>query len=150
MRQRASLAGSRWFCSGLLRCGGLRLQRVLGGFDQAGKGDFVTNREITQDLAVERDVRGVEALDEAAVGDAVVTAGGVETHDPEATTVGLLLLAGRVGVLPGVLDSFFRVAEELGFIAELALGVFQHFLAALARRGGVSCTSHVLVDPYLG
>jgi len=49
-----------------------------------------------------------------------------------------------------VLDGFFRVAEELGFIAEIALGVFQHFLAALARRGGVGCTSHVLVDPFLG
>jgi len=45
--------------------------------------------------------------------------------------------------LPSVLDGFFRVAEELGFIAEIATGVFQDFLMPLAGSGGVCCTSHV-------
>src|SRR5206468_12492148 len=53
--------------SGLLRCRGLGLQRVLGLLHQAGKSDLIANREIAQDLAVERDVRGVQPFDEAAV-----------------------------------------------------------------------------------
>src|SRR5207244_3818390 len=55
----------------------------------------------------------------------------------------LLFFAVNVGVLPGVLDGFFRVAEELGFVAEIAFGVFQDFLVPLLGSGGIGCTSHV-------
>ena len=61
---------------------------------------------------------------------------------------GLLLLPVDVGVLPGVLDRFLGVAEQLRFVAEVALGVLQHFLAALARRGGVGDTSHVFLGGW--
>jgi len=115
----------------------------LDRFVRAGEGDFVTDREIAQDLAVELDVGGVKTFDEAAVGDAVITASSVEAHDPKTAAIRLLLLAVDVGVLPGMLDSFFRVAEELGFIAEIALGVFQDFLVSLFSGGSVRCTSHV-------
>src|SRR5687767_4614780 len=101
------------------------------------------NRKIAQHLPVEIDLCGSEAFDEAAVTDARVAAGGVEPDNPETAKVALLFAPGGVGVLPGMLDSFLRVTEELGLVAEIALGVFQHFLAALARRGGVGCTSHV-------
>src|SRR5690606_15843054 len=94
--------------------------------------------------AVESDIGGLEAFHEAGVADTGIAAGGVETHDPQRTHVALLLATGDVGMLPSVLDSFLRVAEELRFVAERAFGVFQHFLSALTRRGGVSCTSHVI------
>ena len=136
--------------SGRVRCAlrglggsGLGLQSGLDRFDQAGEGDFVTDREIAQDLAVELDVGGVETFDEAAIGDAVATASSVEAHDPKTAAIGLLLLARDVGVLPGMLDGFFRIAEELGFVAEIALGVFQDFLVSLFSGGSVRCTSHV-------
>jgi hypothetical protein len=124
--------------------GGLGLQGGLGLFDQARKRRGVGNRDLGELATVELDVGGLEAFDEAAVADAGLAAGGVQTHDPKATHVGLLLLAIDVGVLPGMLDSFFRVAEELGLAAEIAFGVFQHFLVAFAGRRGVGCTSHVL------
>ena len=107
------------------------------------------NGDVGQDLAVQFDVRGLEALDEAAVADAGVAAGGVETDDPQAAEFTLLLLAIAIGVLPRVLDGFFRVAIELGFDAEISLGVFQDFLAPLAGSGGVCCTSHVVFSFWL-
>jgi hypothetical protein len=96
--------------------GGLGLQRVLGLFDQGIKGHLVANRDIGQDLAVQFDVRGLEAFDEAAVADAGVAAGGVETDDPQAAEFTLLFLAIAVGVLPRVLDGFFRVAKSLDLL----------------------------------
>jgi hypothetical protein len=112
--------------------GGLGLQRVLRLLDQGVKRGLVANGDVGQDLAVELDVRGLEALDEAAVGDARVAAGRVEADDPQAAEFGLLLAAVAVSVLPGVLDRFLSVAEQLRFAALVALGVLQHFLAAAA------------------
>src|SRR5690606_12216984 len=43
------------------------------------------------------------------------------------------------------LDSFLRVAEELRLRSVVALRVLEDFLAALARRGGVTNTRHVLL-----
>ena len=118
-----------------LRCRGFGLQRVLGLFDQAIKGDLVTDGEVGKDLAIERDTGGLQAFDESAVANACVAASGVQTNDPKRAKLALLLATVTIGVLPSVLNGFFRVAEELGFITEIASGVFQYFLAALARRG---------------
>jgi len=131
----ASRAGSRYQELGFRGSGGLGLQRGFHLGDDAGKGDFVTDREIRQNLAVHLDVRGVEAFDETAVADVLGAAGGVQTDDPETTAVGLLLLAGGVSILPGVLDSVFGVAEELRLVAEIATSVFQRFLMTLAGSG---------------
>ena len=124
---------------------GLGLQRVLGLFDQGIKGHLIADGDVGQHLAVEADIGGLETLDEAAVADAGTAAGGVQADDPQSADLALLLLAIAVGVLPGVLDSVFGVAEELLLIAEVALGVLQDLLAALARRGGVCGTRHVVL-----
>src|SRR5436190_3296433 len=104
------VARSRCAARGLLR-GRFALQRVLGLLHQGGKGDFVANRDVGKNFPIQTDVRGLEAFDEAAVADAIRAAGGIETHDPKTAEFALLLLAIAVGVLPGVLDGFFRVAE---------------------------------------
>ena len=45
-----------------------------------------------------------------------------------------------------MLDRFLGVAEQLGFAGEIAFGVFQDFLAALARRGiGVGDTVSAMI-----
>ena len=129
-RERAYLARVG-FALGLLCSGGLGLQRVLGLLHQTVKGNLVTNREIAEDLAVEHDVRGCEAFNESAVGHAGSAASGIESHDPKTAIIGLLLLAIDIRVLPRVLNGFFRVAEELGLISEIAAGVFQNFLMPL-------------------
>jgi hypothetical protein len=83
-------------------------------------------------------LRGLEAFDEAAVGDACGAASRVEADDPQGPRISpfFFLRSGRIGILPGMLDSVFGIAEQLGFIPEVALGVLQHFLtAACAKRG---------------
>jgi hypothetical protein len=84
--------------------------------DQGIKGHLVADGDVGQHLAVEFDVRGLEAFDEAAVADAGVAAGRVEADDPQAADLALLLLAIAVGVLPRVLDSVFRVAKSLDLL----------------------------------
>ncbi len=130
--------------------GGLGLQRVLGFGDQAGKGDLVADGEVGQDLAVELDVGGVQTLDEAAVADAVGARGGVQTNDPDGAEVALLLAAGTEGVEPGVMDGFFRVAEELGFVTEVTFGVTEDLLPAFAGSGGICGTRHVGLFFFFG
>src|SRR5438105_3347248 len=138
---RRASRGSRWRLG--FGGGSLRLQRVLGFLDQAGKRHAVGDRDLGELAAVQLDVGGLEPLDEAAVAHASLAAGGVQAHDPKAAHVGLLFLAVDIGVLPGMLDRFLGIAEQLGFVAEIALGVFQDFLVSLARRGGVCSTSLV-------
>ena len=43
-----------------------------------------------------------------------------------------------------MLHRLLGVAKQLGFITEIAFGVFQDFFATLTRRGSISCTRHVL------
>src|SRR3954467_6815926 len=63
--------------SGLLRCAGLGLQRVLGFLDQAVECHLVVNGEVAEHLAVEPDIGGMQPFDEAAVAHTGVAAGGV-------------------------------------------------------------------------
>jgi len=72
------------------------------------------DREIGEDLAVDLDTSGGEALDKSAVGQAAVAGGGTDTLNPEAAKLPLLLLAIVVLVLLGLEDRILGVAVELG------------------------------------
>src|ERR1035441_706477 len=89
--------------SAFFRCG-LGLQRVLGLYDQGFKRDFVAHGNVRKDLAVELDIGGAEAFNEAVVAEAGGTAGGVEAHNPQGSPIALFFPAVTVGILPGVLD----------------------------------------------
>ena len=109
----ASRGSSRFSGHLSFGCAGLGLQRILGALDQTAESGRVGDRNLGELATVELDVSGLETLDEAAVTDTGFTAGGIQTHDPKTAHVGLLLLAIDVGVLPGVLDRFLGVAEQL-------------------------------------
>ena len=68
-------------------------QGGLGGLDEGGEGRGVVDGQVGQDLAVDLDTRGLEALDEAVVGQAVGAGAGVDALDPELAEVALALLA---------------------------------------------------------
>ena len=64
----------------------------LGGLDERGEGRRVVDGQVGQDLAVDLDTRGLEALDEAVVGQAVGAGAGVDALDPELAEVALAFL----------------------------------------------------------
>lgn len=127
-----------------LSSAGLGLQGGLRLFDQAAKSNSVGDRNFRKLTTIELNISGLEAFNKATVAHARLAAGSIETHDPKATHVGLLLLAIDVSVLPSVLHRLLGVAKQLRFITEIAFGIFQDFFATLTRRGSISCTRHVL------
>ncbi len=139
--QRLALGG---VSLGLSGGASLDLQSRLRLLDQTAKSNGVGDRNFRKLTTIELDISRLETLNKATVAHSRLATGSIETHNPKATHVSLLFLAINVSVLPSVLDRFFSVAKQLGFIAEIAFGVFQDFFAALARRGSISCTRHVL------
>src|ERR1700709_121271 len=85
---------------------GLELLR-LGGANDLGERRGVDDRELAQDLAIEADVRVLEAVDEAGVARAVDASAGVDAGDPKTAEVALLEAAMGVGVNPRLHHHFF-------------------------------------------
>ena len=92
----------------------LRLRLVLErGFhllDDAGECDFIGDREIGEDLAIETDVGGLEAFGETAVGQALRADGGVQALDPEITESALARLA--IAISPILGPSWSRLSRN--------------------------------------
>src|SRR5438445_10604873 len=83
---------------------GLRRQRRLGLLGDRLECRRLGDGEIRQHLAVHRDARLREAVDEDAVGHAERTNRGVDALNPERAEGALLALAVAEGILPGLLD----------------------------------------------
>ena len=73
-------------------------------------------RDIRQNLAVQIDAGGLQAVHELAVGNAGFAAGRIDADNPERAVVALLVLAADIGELQAALDGL------LGCAVELALG----------------------------
>ena len=116
---------------------GLRLERVLSELDDFAKRGGVRGGEVGEDLAVQFDLRGLQALDEAAVGHANGADGGVDTGLPEITEGALLGLAVAEGVLPAVIKGVGGVTVELGALEAKTFGGAQCPLAAAAGGDGI-------------
>lgn len=86
--------------------------------DDGRKSGGVGDGEICEDLAIGFDATGIEAFDEAGVGQAFVTGGSGDPLDPETTELAFPLLAVTVFVLVCLPDGVLCVAEE--FRAESA------------------------------
>ena len=65
-------------------CGSVDVGRqcLAGNLDEAGEGLRVGHGDVGEHLAVNLDTRGLEALDEAVVGDVVGAGRSVDTRDP--------------------------------------------------------------------
>lgn len=110
--QRLALGGVSLDLSGA----GLGLQGGLRLFDQAAESNGVGDRNFRKLTTIELNISGLEAFNKAAVAHTRLAAGRIETHDPKATHVGLLLLAIDVSVLPSVLHRLLGVAKQLDLL----------------------------------
>src|SRR4030081_2797952 len=88
------------------------LERGLHLLDDSLERDFIGDREIGKNLAIEPDVRRFEALDETAVGEALRADGGVEPLDPEITESAFARFAIAIGPILGLHRRVLRVPEK--------------------------------------
>ena len=89
--------------------------------DERLEGVRFADGDVGQNLAVDLDAGLVQAVDEAAVGEAFFTHGGVDALDPQGAEVALLNLAVAIGVLAGLLDRLARDANRILATAAIAL-----------------------------
>ena len=82
-------------------------------FNKLCEGGGVIDGEVGEHLAVYRDVRSLEAVDERAVGDAVHAGGGVDTDYPQLAEVTLLELAACEGARKRVQVGFAGAAVDI-------------------------------------
>src|SRR6202051_1167276 len=94
-----------------IKAANLRRHRGLGLFGDRLERRRFGDGEIRQHLAVDRDARLGQAVDEDAVGHAERTHGGIEALDPQRAEGALLALAVAEGVLPGLFDRRVGGAE---------------------------------------
>src|SRR5690606_7159761 len=98
--------------------------------DQRGERLRIRDRQLRQVLAVDLDPGLVEAVDQLAVGQAVLARGRVDARDPQAAEGALALLAVPVGIGPGALDGLARDPEQAVARARIALRLLQDSLVA--------------------
>src|SRR5690606_29194073 len=110
--------------SGLLLEAGLRLRR--NGAERLR----VVHGDVRQHLAVDVDLRLVQPVDEAAVGQPVQARRGVDARDPERAEIALALAPVAVGVLPRLDDGLLRDPEDLAAGAVVALRLVEDLLVA--------------------
>src|SRR5712672_1539332 len=121
-------------CQTSQRLRNLRRQRGLGLFGNRLERRRLVNGEIGQNLAVDRDARLGQAVDEDAVGHAEGTNRGIEALDPQRAESALLALAVAEGVLPGLLDRGLGGTDGVLAAAVKTLGGLVDFLV-LGVRG---------------
>src|SRR6478735_12082898 len=113
--------------------GDLRLCCVRGGrdvgageLDERGEGRRVVDGEVGEDLAVDLDPGGLEALHEPVVGHAVGAGRGVDALDPEPTEVALLRAAVTVGVAQRVGDLLLGLAVQTRPLTAVTAGALEN------------------------
>src|SRR5690349_8976985 len=78
------------------------VEGLSGRGDERAERGVVTNREVGEDLAVDVDLGGLQPRDETRVADVVLTARGVDAHDPELPELTLAGAPVAVRVVAGV------------------------------------------------
>ena len=85
----------------------------------------VVDGQVGQDLAVDLDTGGLEALDEAVVGHPLGAGRGVDPLDPQLAEVALVLAPVVVAVDQRVGDLLLRLAVEPRALAAVAAGALE-------------------------
>jgi len=116
---------------------GFGFERVLGDLDQFDKGGVVLRSQVGNDLAVERDLRGLQTFHEPAVGKARSAGSGVDADLPERAEIPFFGLAIAIGILAAMIERVGRVAVKLLAAHAEAFGGADHSPSALAGGGGV-------------
>src|SRR4029079_16138381 len=91
----------------------------------------IANRQVGENLAIERDVGLVERRDEARVRDPELTGGGVDAGDPEAAEVRLALAAVKQREAPFAMDRLYCGLPQLRAAATKPLRVLANSVPAM-------------------
>src|SRR5215470_12703757 len=105
-----------------------RRQRRLGLADDCLERHWLADGQIGQDLAVDRDARLAQPVDEPAVVEAERAHRRVESLDPQGAERALLALAVAIGVLRRLLHRLLGDADGVLAPAVIALGGLEHLL----------------------
>ena len=124
------------------KLGSLLFEGSLGLLYDCGESGSVNDCEIGKDFAIELNVSGLQAFDEAGVGHSFVSDGSGNTLNPEAAELPLTLLAVAILVLTGFVDGVLCVAVKLGTEASESFGAEEDTLAAFPAGRTVSCSWH--------
>src|SRR5690606_7498803 len=106
----------------------------------------LVDREIRQHLAVDLDAGLVEAVDEAAIGQAVLADSGVDALDPERAEIALAILAVAIGILQRLLDSLLGDADGVLAAAVETLGLGENLLVLGVGGNASLYACHVMIS----
>lgn len=122
--------------------GSLLFEGSFGLLHDCGESGSVNDGKVGKDFAIELDIGGLEAFDEAGIGHSIVPDGSGNTLDPEAAELSLTLFTVTILVLTGFVDGVLRVAVKLGTEAAEAFGTEKDTLAAFPTGRTVGCSWH--------
>src|SRR3954466_407810 len=108
-------------------------RRLPGALGKTSEGLGVAHGDVGQHLAVELDLRKLQAVHELAVGEALLARRGVDALDPQAAELALAVLAVAVGVGARLEELLLRALVARVLLAAVALGPLEHRPALLAR-----------------
>jgi hypothetical protein len=92
------------------------------------------NRQVGQYLPVHLNTSLVEAVDQAAVGEAKIAGGGIDALDPQSPKIALLHATVAIRVLHALLDRLPGNADRVLATAIIALGLLQNLLVLRVGR----------------
>ena len=101
----------------------LLLDRGLHLLDNSHKRDFVGDREIGKNLAVQSDICGSQPLGETAIGETLRADRGVQALDPKIAECSFAGLAIALGPILALHGRIFRVAKEFRTAAAVTFGL---------------------------
>lgn len=93
-----------------------------------GKGWCVADSQIGQHLAIDGHAGSIQALNQAAIGQAIKPGGRINADDPEATHVALEIVAITVLILKGLHDRLVGDAKMAVTRRNIPLGRLEHLL----------------------
>src|SRR6202034_3792521 len=121
----------------------------FGFFCDGGKSRHVMHGEVREYLAVDRQFRLVQAVDQRAVAHAAQTRRGVDAGDPQRAEFALFLATPAIGVLTRLDDRLLRRAEDLAPGVVVALRLLENFLVTASSDDASFNSCHV-VSPRSG
>src|SRR5690348_11366125 len=126
-----ALLAARKVMSGVDRGVDVLGQGSLGHLDQGHERGVVVDGQVRKDLPVDLDTSQGQTLDEAVVGQAVLTSTGVDPLDPELAELALLLAAVVVAVDQRVGDLLLGLAVQARTLTAVAGGPLEDYPALL-------------------
>ena len=105
--------------------------------------------EVGEDLAVDFDASLVQAVDEAAVGQAEFADGSVDTLDPQSAEIALLNLAVAISLLAGLFDGLARDADGVLAAAVETLGLLEYLVVLGAGSYATFYACHVMISLFV-